>query len=378
MVTASRPPVWSTVAPIEKATGEAWESPPLGLQETLNGWLRDSPNDLPCVLFEAKPSLEIVSVSASITDLLGINIISVVHQPRFLERSVAPEDRYMFQEKITELENSGSVSFVHRFVRASGLPVWVSHSLRRIERNGETVIRGCLVPISGASRLLALEQEVVSRFIHKLGNQFQLLNLVIASLHDSLPKSRESEVLQESLDKAIEITRVLSDCNQVPAWLSEVQLLEVMRAAADSRVKEFAAAGISLQTNFDAITEDALVLSSPYLLEAALGHILQNALDATSSGGTVEFHGRLDIHDSQPVASLRVKDNGCGISPSVQDQATLAFFTTKKGRDGLGLTVASRFVEMHGGALRINSLEGEGTEVTVWLPLERRPDAFCA
>jgi signal transduction histidine kinase len=374
VVTANTQLVGSTITPGEKAQDGAWDSSAVGLQELP---LSENINDLPCVLFEAKPPLEIISVSPSITDLLGARIMSVIHQPRFLEQCVAAEDRYTFQEKLAELENANSVSFVHRLVRVSGLPIWVGHSLRRIDRNGETVIRGCLVPIHRASRLCALEQEVVSRFIHKLGNQFQLLNLVIASLQSSLPKSRESEVLQESLDKAIELTRVLADCNQIAEWLSEIQLLEVMRAAADSRRHEFAAAGIRLETDFNAVAEDALVLSSPYLLETALSHILQNALDATSSGGTVEFGGRLDLNDSQPVASLHIKDTGCGISPREQEQATLAFFTTKKGRDGLGLTIASRVVEMHGGALRINSLEGKGTEITILLPLERRRDPFA-
>ncbi|HEX2226774.1 MAG TPA: ATP-binding protein, partial [Candidatus Binatia bacterium] len=283
-----------------------------------------------------------------------------------------------FREKIAELENSGSVSFVHRFVQASGLPVWVSHSLRKIERNGEIVVRGCLVPISGTSRLLALEQEVVSRFIHKLGNQFQLLNLVIASLHTFLPESRESEVLQESLEKAIELTRVLSDCNQTPAWVSEIHLVDIVRASAAARATDFAAAGVRLETNFDAIPGEAFVLSSPYLLEAAFGNILQNALEASAPGSRVRFVGCLHRKDSQSLVSLQITDNGCGMSTSEQEQVLLPFFTTKKGRDGLGLTVASRFVELHGGALRIHSRQGEGTEVTILLPVERRRDADCA
>ena len=377
MVTANPGRTWPTGNPVEEAKGSPRQSSPLEMHEPVRESLRESGNDLPCVLFEAKPSLEIVSVSDSVTNLLGMNWMSVVHQPRFFHERVAAEHRSLFQEKLEELEHSGSVSFCHRFLQGSGLPVWVSHSLRKIDCNGETVIRGCLVPISGTSRLFSLEQEVVSRFIHKLGNQFQLLNLVVASLENSLPKSRESEVLQEALDKAIELTRVLSDCNQIPSWVSEVQLLEVMRAAAESRFNEFAAMGVRLQTNFKGIPDDATVLSSPYLLDTAFGHILQNALEATSSGGTVEFGG-LEFNASPKVASLYVKDNGCGIPASEQDQVFLPFFTTKKGRDGLGLTVAWRFVEIHGGALQIKSLEGEGTEIAILLPLERKQDALCA
>lgn len=370
--------IWPTISPVEKTKGEGWESSAHELQESAPGSLTDSAKDLPCIFFEAKPPLEIVAVSDNVTDLFGADRISVVQQPRFLQERVAAEDRLFFQEKLAELESCGSVSFVHRFVQSSGLPVWVSHSLRQVDWNGEPIVYGCLVPIPGASRLYALEQEVVSRFIHKLGNQFQLLNLVVASLESSLPKCRESEVLQETLDKAIDLTRVLSDCNQVPSWLSEVQLLEVMRAAADSRVNEFSTNGVQLKTNFGGIPNEATVLSSPYLLEAAFGHVLQNALEATGSGGIVEFGGCLDLRGAQAVASLHIKDSGCGIPGREQDQVILPFFTTKKGRDGLGLTVASRFIEMHGGAVRIKSLEGTGTEVAILLPLERRRDVLCA
>jgi anti-sigma regulatory factor (Ser/Thr protein kinase) len=377
-MSAHRQPAWPTITPVATATGEAWDSSLLDLRESARRLLTDNPGDLPCVLFEAKESLEIVSLSESITELLGIDITAAVHEAGFLAQRVAPEDRELFAEKLAELETSGSVSFVHRFVQGSGLPIWVSHSLRKVNRHGDIVVRGCLVPISGASRLLALEQEVVSRFIHKLGNQFQLLNLVVASLQSSLPKTRESEVLQDTLDKAIELTRILSECNQVPSWLSEVPLLEVMRAAAESRIDHFAAVGARLQIDFGGIPEDATVLSSPYILEAALGHILQNALDAAGNRNRVEFVGRLEIYGSQTVASLHIKDTGPGIPTGEQDHVLLPFFTTKKGREGLGLTIASRFVEMHGGALRISSVEGKGTEITVLLPVERKRDALCA
>jgi signal transduction histidine kinase len=297
----------------------------------------------------------------------------MAHQPGVLAQRVAAEDRALFEQKLAELDKSGSVSFAHRFLQGSGLPIWVSHSLRMVKRDSESLVRGCLVPLPGVSRLFSLEQEVISRFVHKLGNQFQLLNLVVASLQNCLPVSRESKVLQETLDKAIELTRVLSDCNQTPAWLSEVQLLDVLRAAAQSRIDKFAAAGAQLKANFEGIPEDAMVLSSPYLLETALGNVLQNALDAIGEGDTVEFGGRLEI-GSPAVALLHIKDPGCGIPLSHQNQVLLPFFTTKRDREGLGLTMASRFVEMHGGALRINTIEGQGTEITILLPIEKRRD----
>jgi signal transduction histidine kinase len=329
------------------------------------------------VLFEAKPSLQLVSASENITETLGVKM-SAALEPGFLIERIAAEDRPLFRQGLAELESSGAVSFLHRFIRGSGLPVWAVLSLRKLQRENNTVIHGCLVPVAPASRLFALEQEVVARFIHKLGNQFQLLGLVIAALQDALPKSRESSLLQEALDKAIDLTRVLADCNQVPSWPSAIQLLEVLRAAADSRAQRFKQAGVDLRVDFAEISEDVFVPSSPYLLEAAFGNILENALEATGNGGIVQFGGRLELHDTQAVAMLQIRDTGCGMSSDAAAQALLPFFTTKKGRDGLGLAIASRFLEMHGGLVRMCSEQGRGTEVTVLLPVDRKRDPLCS
>ena len=65
--------------------------------------------------------------------------------------------------------------------------------------------------------------------------------------------------------------------------------------------------------------------------------------------------------------SLRVSDTGCGIAaadlPRIFDES----FSTRQG-GGLGLPIARRIVEQHGGAIRVESTEGSGTTFTVWLP----------
>jgi signal transduction histidine kinase len=92
----------------------------------------------------------------------------------------------------------------------------------------------------------------------------------------------------------------------------------------------------------------------------------------------VEFGGRVEISASRALASLYIKDDGCGIPARELDQVTLPFFTRKQGREGLGLTLAARLLEMHGGSLRIESQEGWGTKITILLPLENGRDMLCA
>jgi light-regulated signal transduction histidine kinase (bacteriophytochrome) len=363
------------VTTVKSSASAAYPAPS---QNSAPGLLELVDESLPCVLYEARPSLEIISVSDNIKNLLGFKPDAVIGRPRFWNDRVAMGDWSLFQDRVSELETCGAVSFSHRVADAFGLPVWLTHSLRKGVRKGEPVIRGCLVPIGGDPRTLALDQKIVSRFIHKLGNHFQLLNLVVNSLSKSLPISRESEILQETLDRAIDLTRIFSDCNQVPSWVSEVHLLEVIKAAIEIRAAQFVAKGVGLETDLEGIPDDATIVSDPSLLETALGHVLQNALEATAAGGKVEFVGRLVFDGPHGVARCYVKDNGCGIAAEELDRVMLPFVTTKKDHDGLGLAVASRFIEMHGGALRISSNEGVGTEVEILLPLERGRDILCA
>ncbi|HSP77793.1 MAG TPA: ATP-binding protein, partial [Myxococcaceae bacterium] len=67
---------------------------------------------------------------------------------------------------------------------------------------------------------------------------------------------------------------------------------------------------------------------------------------------------------------LRVVDTGKGVPESLRERIFDPFFSTKDepGRVGLGLSVAHRIVEAHHGRIRLESVEGQGTTVTVILP----------
>ncbi|MBS3773505.1 MAG: HAMP domain-containing histidine kinase, partial [Candidatus Thermoplasmatota archaeon] len=68
---------------------------------------------------------------------------------------------------------------------------------------------------------------------------------------------------------------------------------------------------------------------------------------------------------------VTIADNGVGMDPEVQAQADQPFFTTRPPGEGtgLGLYIARWIVERHGGSIAIESQPGEGTTVTIRLPL---------
>lgn len=117
-------------------------------------------------------------------------------------------------------------------------------------------------------------------------------------------------------------------------------------------------------------------------LEGTIMNLALNARDAMPDGGEVvirlEAHCISTLNDpANPArlapgvyAAISVSDAGCGMPPAVLARASEPFFTTKpRGRGtGLGLASARGYARRNGGGFHIDSVEGAGTTVRLWLP----------
>jgi signal transduction histidine kinase len=327
---------------------------------------------LPCVLYECNAAFEFTSLSENTSELFGVESNELIGKSLLSEQRIPVEDLVLLSNRLGELEHLNKrTSLMHRMLTRRSLPFWVAHSLWKARLNDMIVVRGCIVPMDYNGRLHSAEQAVISRFVHKIGNHFQLLNLVVNSLKRTVPESRETLMLQETVEKAIELTRGFSDYNQAPTSLSRVELVDILQATAMTRRSSFAKKGIAFDSQIHASANGAVIQADPYLLDLAIGHVLQNALEATEAGGQVTLHARVKCPgDGASAVSISVIDSGCGIDENAVANVVVPFFTSKKNHDGLGLSMAARFIEIHGGILRVTSAQGKGTEVEIVLPLE--------
>ena len=96
-----------------------------------------------------------------------------------------------------------------------------------------------------------------------------------------------------------------------------------------------------------------------------------NAVDSVAAtAGAVEVSTEAGQRDGgAPVVRITVADAGPGMSRAELDRAFDDFYTTKDGGTGLGLSIVRRLVLDLGGALRVDTRPGEGTRVTVELPV---------
>lgn len=331
-----------------------------------------------CVLYECNNSLELTYVSSNASDLINVGCGPLIGTRSFWHERVYQEDIEWLSGKLIDCRASGSTSFIHRIIDDSGLPIWIVHCLCRITTEESEFFRGCLVPIYGEERFHDLGHGPVSSFIHKIGNHIQLLTLLIGPLKKVLPESREIEALQQTIEKTIELTRAFSDFSQRLGSSSEIDMCEVISSAISAKKAEFAEDRVRFQVAMESAMQGVSALGDPYLLESSIGNILQNALEAITGNGHVAIEAKLENCKGKgsSVVVLRITDTGCGIRQEDLAKVTSPFFTTKKDHDGLGLSMASRFIDLHGGSLKVNSWLGKGTEISITLPVTATKAVF--
>ena len=108
------------------------------------------------------------------------------------------------------------------------------------------------------------------------------------------------------------------------------------------------------------------------LIERVLSNLLDNALHYTPPGGTVEVR----LASADGVARVEVADTGVGIPPDQLPHVFDRFYRASAARTrengdgaGLGLAIAQRIVDLHGGTIGVESAVGEGTRFAFTLPL---------
>ena len=101
------------------------------------------------------------------------------------------------------------------------------------------------------------------------------------------------------------------------------------------------------------------------MIRATLLNLVLNAAQALGGSGRVT----LTLRHSGNIATIEVRDTGPGIPPEIRNQVFEPFFTTKARGGGLGLPIAQRTAELHGGSLALDCPDGGGTVVTLTLPL---------
>jgi putative PEP-CTERM system histidine kinase len=111
--------------------------------------------------------------------------------------------------------------------------------------------------------------------------------------------------------------------------------------------------------------EPLVTLGHEDRLERVIGHLLQNAIDASEPSGLISVR----LEPDERFALIAVSDNGIGMTPEfIRDCLFKPFQTTKPSGMGIGVYESAQYIAGLGGEMRVDSRPGDGTDVRVRLP----------
>jgi len=174
-----------------------------------------------------------------------------------------------------------------------------------------------------------------------------------------LPVMRDIVARIDSLSELINDLMVFA--RPRPPRLAVVELHAILADAITIVRRDPAAHGIEISVQ----GEDVSVTADGELVRATVLNLLLNAAQAMAGRGRIVV--RTTRQDE--IAVVQISDTGPGIAPEIRDQIFEPFFTTKARGGGLGLPIARRTAELHGGALTLECPPDGGSVVTMSLPI---------
>lgn len=268
---------------------------------------------------------------------------------------------------------------------AIGIPIALSllalslHALRRAESYRDEVVRRetAEAALKQGQRLEALGQ-LTGGVAHDFNN---LLMVILGSAHrikrtlSGDPRlARSFQAIEEAVNRGSTLTRqLLSFSRRQPQDPVVVDLkfrLPQMQEMLQASLRGDIAVRTEIAPDLGRVKIDVNEL------DLALLNLAVNARDAMSAGGQLIVSARnVDASEAPPgmpgdYVAIAVQDTGCGIPKEILDRVFEPFFTTKEvGRGtGLGLSQVYGFARQSGGTATVESEQGRGTRVTVYLP----------
>jgi signal transduction histidine kinase len=208
---------------------------------------------------------------------------------------------------------------------------------------------------------------------HEIRNPLTAIKFRLFSLKKSLPpalaENEDAAVIASEISRLERIVRdFLQFARPSDPELVEVPLGRMLREVADLLRPQLEKDGISLKLED---SDNPWVRADTQQIKQVLINLVDNAAESIERDGVIVLRVRADAGPARrgaPVAVVEVADNGKGIPPEVRKRLFDPFFTTKEGGTGLGLPIAARIVEKHGGELRYQTELRRGTIFSIVLP----------
>jgi len=314
-------------------------------------------------------SWKVIKANAPATRILGLKD----------EKVTGKDGREIFGEIIrqTEGENGAPIWSGRgelRYTAPSGRKLWLGYSLSPL-RNELGLEIGRLLVFTDLTELKALEEqsalrsrlsslgEMAAGIAHELRNPMGVISgytRILSKKVDplSLPTVEAISAEVEVMDRII--SDFLNFARPRDLELAEINLRGLVSSCVD-KIKSGTEDRIpSVTTSIDS---GIFLRADEIMLRQVFTNLIQNAIEATPSDGTVCIEAAVE----GPGVVIKVSDTGHGIDKSVSDRIFNPFYTTKDKGTGLGLALVHRIVTSHSGTITLRTGEG-GTTFIITIP----------
>jgi len=276
------------------------------------------------------------------------------------------------QDKIARVQLGDmdvAVSFADRHDEIGDLGRDFNDMLAQLKSSREEIQRLHQTQMSRAEHFATLG-ELAAGLAHEIRNPLAGIAGVLDIVSRDLPaESVARDVIQDAKQEAIQINRILTELLDTARPKPPQFRVTDIVGTAEHAVLFARQQAVTKRIHIEFEVKDALppVEHDPNQINQVLLNLLLNAIQSMDKPGTV----RVTLERDEDFAIVSVSDEGNGIPPENLSNIFRPFFTTKGHGTGLGLSLARRMVESHGGSVTVTSEVGAGTRFAVRLPIAR-------
>ncbi|PLX23465.1 MAG: hypothetical protein C0600_14775 [Ignavibacteria bacterium] len=308
-----------------------------------------------------------IIIFSSLGVLLGLALLVLVIRPiNKLKRHVAE-----VEEHIPYLQEGGTLPMMVGSDRRSDEIGSLEQSFRNlIERLNKAYEE--LVELHGKqlerADQLASAGEMAASIAHEIKNP---VSGVKAALQVFLRKTAKSDSKREIIDEMIvqldrinnAVNDLLSYARIAPPEFSKIFIVDVLNRTIAMLQPELDARKVELQMDL-LLEKEHRIEGDQQQVQQVIWNIMLNAVQSMSDGGTLGV--RMDQTNGE--TTITISDKGRGIPAGMLERIYKPFYTTKSKGSGLGMTIARRIMQQHGGGIHVQSKEKHGTTVRLIFP----------
>jgi len=212
--------------------------------------------------------------------------------------------------------------------------------------------------------------ELTASFAHEIRNPIAAAKSLVQQMGEDPTSQENVEYAKVALD---ELQRVEKSVSHLLKYAKEedynfdnVNLAAILDASLTQMRAKLESKNVSISRNY---IGGPTVRADADKLRQVFTNIIDNAIDAMENNSS-ERHLDVAIRSANPgMATVTIRDNGCGIPEDKLAKIFNPFYTTKQTGTGLGMGIAKKVVDSHRGKIDVNSRVGEGTELSISIPL---------